>query len=89
MSDGWGLIERTEFAMTMGHLVTPPAWRIALDVINPLAWIIGAGTYPEVFRTLHVTVDEDGTLTRTTTGEIPPRWTNKRSWEVPDGIVTL
>jgi hypothetical protein len=88
MSDGWNLLERSEFEMTMAHVVEPPGWRIGLELVNPLAWLAGGPTWTEVTRVLHVRVDEQGTLHRTTTGDVPNKWRRPRTWELPDGPET-
>lgn len=72
----------------MKRLVQPPWWRIAIDFINPAAWLLGGPTYPDVFRVLHVWVDSDGDLCRKTTGEVPRAWQRDFPWEVADGPVT-
>ena len=88
MNDDWHLDGdlRAE-EMWLRHLVMPPAWRLALDLVNPLAWLLGE-TYPTVYRRMHVWVTETGDLHRRTTGRIPPRWPQTHSWEQPDGPVT-
>lgn len=78
--------ERTSTKMTMRHIVLPPAWRLAVDLINPLVWLFGV-TWTEAYRTLIVLADEDGRLHRRTTGKIPNRWPQHYSWEVPDGPI--
>ena len=86
MSDGWNLIERSEFRMTMAHLVQPPVWRMLAELVNPAMWLTGGTvTWQIVTRVLNVWVDENGTLHRTTSGEVPRRWRRRRSWEVPHG----
>jgi hypothetical protein len=86
MSDGWNLIERSEFRMTMAHLVQPPAWRMLVELINPVNWLTGGTvTWPTVTRVLNVSVDEDGVLHRVTSGEVPRRWRQRRDWEAQDG----
>ncbi len=37
VGDGWDLLERSEFDMTMVQIVIPPPRRIAVDIVNPLA----------------------------------------------------
>lgn len=87
MNDGWVLHgDRTSTAMTMRHIVLPPPWRLAVDLINPWAWLFGA-TWTPAYRTLTVAADEDGHLHRRTTGRIPRRWPQHSSWEVPDGPI--
>lgn len=89
MNDDWhvdGDLGASE--MWLLHLVTPPLWRLALELVHPLAWILGP-TYPTVYRRMHVWVDEAGQLHRRTTGEIPPRWPQLHTWEVPDGPIDL
>jgi hypothetical protein len=87
MNDGWDVEgEGTATEMTMRHSVSPPAWRLALDMLNPLVWLFGP-TWPNVYRTLHVRVDEDGRVHRRTTGRIPAHWPQEHAWEVPDGPV--
>ncbi|MDR6612927.1 hypothetical protein [Leifsonia sp. 1010] len=50
MNDGWHLDgEMGSAEMRMLHLVTPPAWRVALELVNPVAWFLGP-TYPTVYR---------------------------------------
>ncbi len=56
-----------------------------LELLSPVIWCGGTATSAQVRRWLHVTVDEEGTLSRFTTGDIPPRWRRPFSWEVPDG----
>ena len=70
----------------MRHVVLPPAWRLAVDLINPAAWLFGA-TWTPANRTLTVKADEEGRLHRRTTGKIPKRWPQDHSWEVPDGPI--
>lgn len=87
MNDDWyleGEIGLTE--MWMRHLVPPPIWRLALELVNPVAWFLGP-TFPTVHRRMHVWVDEAGHLHRRTTGEIPTDWPQLHSWDVPDGPV--
>lgn len=72
--------------MTMRHVVLPPAWRLALDLINPVTWMFGVSWSP-AYRTLTVRVAEDVRLYRQTTGKIPSSWPQEYSWEVPDGPV--
>ena len=88
MNDDWHLdgdIGPTE--MWMLHLVMPPAWRIALELVNPVAWFLGP-TYPTVYRRMHIWVDEAGGLHRRTTGTIPSSWPQQHSWDVTDGPVS-
>ncbi|PVZ95765.1 hypothetical protein DDQ50_04615 [Amnibacterium flavum] len=85
MNDGWMVIERNAFSMILVHEVPPPWWRLALELLNPLTWVDSTSTLGQVKRWLHVSIDEDGTLSRYTIGEIPPRWQRPFSWEVPDG----
>ena len=86
MGDGWNLIERSEFHMTMARAVQPPAWRVLIELVNPVNWLTGGtATWPTVTRVLNVSVDEDGTLHRVTSGEVPRRWRHRHGWEVPDG----
>ena len=74
MNDGWDVYgDWTSTEMTMRHVVLPPAWRLAVDLINPLAWLFGVAWTP-AYRTLTVWVDEDGRVHRRTTGSIPSRW---------------
>lgn len=97
MNDDWHLDgDLRADEMWLRHLVMPPPWRLALEVINPLVWIPalltagfldGGPTYPTVYRRMHVWVTESGDLHRRTTGSIPPRWPQSHSWEVPDGPV--
>ncbi len=70
----------------MRHLVMPPPWRLALELVNPVAWFL-APTYPTVYRRMHVWMDESGQLHRRTTGKIPPNWPQLHSWELPDGPI--
>ena len=87
MNDDWHLdgdLAATE--MWMLHLVMPPFWRAALELVNPVAWILGP-TYPTIHRRMHVWVDEAGKLHRHTSGTIPPAWPPLHSWDVPDGPV--
>ena len=87
MNDGWVLHgDRTSTEMTMRHIVLPPMWRLAVDLVNPLAWLLGA-TWTPANRTLTVAADEDGRLHRRTTGKIPKGWPQQYSWEVPDGPI--
>jgi hypothetical protein len=87
MNDGWVLHgDPTSAEMTMRHIVLPPAWRFAVDLINPLAWLFGA-TWTAAYRTLTVRADEEGRLHRRTTGKIPKSWLQRYSWEVPDGPI--
>jgi hypothetical protein len=87
MNDEWHLHGKwTSTEMTMRHIVLPPAWRLALDLVNPVAWLLGA-TWTPAYRTLTIWVDEDGRLQRRTTGRIPRRWPQHHSWEVPDGPI--
>lgn len=85
MNDGWTVTERNAFDMVMVHEVPPPWWRLVLELLSPVAWFGGTSPSAQVQRWLHVTVDEQGTLSRFTTGDIPPRWRRSFSWEVPDG----
>lgn len=85
MNDGWTVVERNTFDMVMVHDVPPPWWRVALDVLSPLSWFGGIPTYAQVHRWLHVTVNEALTLSRFTTGAVPPAWQRAFTWEVPDG----
>ena len=85
MSDGWNLVERSDFQMTMTHVVEPPPWRIALELVNPVAWLAGGPTWAEVIRVLHLRIDDQGTIQRMTTGEVPRTWSRPRKWEVEDG----
>ena len=88
MNDGWDVDgERTSTQMTMRHVIPPPVWRMGLELINPLAWLIGGPTWTVEYRTLTVWIDEDGRLHRRTTGEIPRGWPQHHTWEVPDGPV--
>jgi len=87
MNDGWHLDgDMGSEEMRMVHLVTPPAWRVALELVNPVAWFLGP-TYPTVYRTMHVRVDESGRLHRRTMGQIPSGWPQVHAWEAPDGPV--
>lgn len=87
MNDGWELDgPRTPTQMTMKHAVMPPAWRIAVDLINPVAWFLGS-TWPLVMRTLTVSLEPDGRLHRRTTGDIPRRWRQVHKWDMPDGPI--
>ena len=87
MNDGWHLDgDVSSEEMRMRHLVTPPAWRLLIELLNPVAWLLGP-TYPTVYRRMHVRVDEGGRLHRRTTGKIPPDWPQSHSWEAPDGPV--
>ncbi|GAA1465985.1 hypothetical protein [Microbacterium thalassium] len=87
MDDGWHLDgDRRDDEMWMIHLVHPPAWRFLLEFLNPLSWFLSPD-HPTAQRRLHVWVDEAGVLHRRTTGEIPPRWRQHHSWEVPDGPI--
>jgi hypothetical protein len=87
MNDDWHLEGDVRPAeMWMRHLVAPPASRLALELVNPVAWLLGP-TYPTVYRRMHVWVDEAGHLHRRTTGKIPPDWPQLHQWEVPDGPV--
>ncbi|WP_157498363.1 hypothetical protein [Leifsonia sp. Leaf336] len=87
MNDGWHLDgDISSEEMRMRHLVTPPAWRLLIEFLNPVAWLLGP-TYPTVYRRMHVRVDEGGRLHRRTTGKIPPDWPQSHSWEAPDGPV--
>ena len=88
MSDGWHLSERLPDQMTMIHVVSPPWWRVAVEMINPLSWLVGAPSYSEVVRVLHVWTDTEGVVRRRTTGDIPPLWRRDFTWEVPDGPVS-
>lgn len=89
MNDGWVLHgERTSAEMTMRHIVLPPAWRLAVDLINPFAWLFGV-TWTAVYRTLTVRADQEERLHRRTTGKIPKTWPQRYSWEVPDGPIEL
>jgi hypothetical protein len=86
MNDGWDLYgARTGTEMTMRHALLPPVWRLAVDLINPVAWLLGGPTWTTAYRTLTVWVDEDGRLHRRTTGNVPHGWDQHASWEVPDG----
>ncbi|MFD3444580.1 hypothetical protein ACFDTO_08280 [Microbacteriaceae bacterium 4G12] len=86
MNDGWVVVERNAFDMVMTHPVPPPWWRTALEAINPLVWVGGmTPLFDRVQRRLHVSVDEDGALSRITSGEVPASWQRHFSWEVPDG----
>jgi hypothetical protein len=87
MNDDWHLdgdLRASE--MWMRHLVMPPVWRLALELVNPVAWFLGP-TYPTVYRRMHVWVDEAGHLHRRTTGRIPLDWPQLHPWEVADGPV--
>lgn len=87
MNDDWHLdgdIRPAE--LWMRHLVKPPAWRLALELINPVAWFLGP-TYPKVYRRMHIWVDEAGQLHRRTSGSIPSEWLQLHPWEAPDGPV--
>lgn len=87
MNEGWDLEgERASTEMTMRHIVLPPAWRLALELINPLAWLFGA-TWTPAFRTMTIRVGDDGRLHRRTTGKIPTSWPQQYSWEHPDGPI--
>jgi hypothetical protein len=87
MNDGWVLHgDRTSTELTMRHIVLPPAWRLAVDLINPWAWLFGA-TWAPANRTLTVAADEEGHLHARTTGTIPKRWPQHYSWDVPDGPI--
>ncbi|MFF2494089.1 hypothetical protein [Agromyces sp. NPDC058064] len=68
----------------MEHDVSPPAWRLLVELINPLYWLGGAPTFPIVRRTLHVSVDEQGVLHYRTTGRVPAHWP-RGDWEIEDG----
>jgi hypothetical protein len=85
MNDGWVVTERNAFDMVMVHEVPPPWWRLALELLNPLTWLGSGLVFGQMQRCLHVTIDEEGTLSRSTIGDIPPRWQRPFSWEVPDG----
>lgn len=87
MNDDWHLdgdpgIEE----LWMVHLVHPPAWRLLLELVNPIAWFLGPN-YPTVQRRLHVWIDDDGLMHRRTTGKVPPPWRQRHSWDVPDGPI--
>ena len=87
MNDDWRLDgDMRPAEMWMRHLVMPPVWRLALDLVNPVAWFMGP-TYPTVYRRMHVWVDEAGHLHRRTTGKIPRDWPQLHPWEAPDGPV--
>ena len=88
MNDGWDLDgKRTSTEMTMRHIVQPPWWRIGLELINPLAWLLGGPTWAEPYLTLRVWVDEDGRAHARTTGSVPGGWPQHHSWEIPDGPI--
>jgi hypothetical protein len=72
MNDGWVVTERNAFDMIMVHEVPPPWWQLVIELLNPLTWLGANPTTGRVERWLHVSVDEDGTLSRFTIGEIPP-----------------
>ena len=87
MNDGWELEgTRTAGRMRMTLAVTPPPWRVAVEFINPIAWLFGP-TWPLVTRTLTVSSDPPVDCTDGTTGYVPHQWTHSRKWEVPDGPV--
>lgn len=62
-------------------------WRIGLELINPVAWLIGGPTWTYPYRTLTVWVDEDGRAHARTTGSVPRGWPQQYSWEIPDGPI--
>lgn len=68
----------------MRHVVLPPLWRLAVDLLNPLTWLFGP-SWTAAYRTLTVSIDGDGRLDRRTTGVLPKGWPREYDWEVPDG----
>lgn len=63
MNDGWTVTEMNAFDMWMVHEVPPPWWRLALELLSPVFWFGGGTALAQTQRWLHVTVDEEGTLT--------------------------
>lgn len=78
--DGWMVVDRQPFEVTLMHEVRPP-WRLA--VVDVLLAAIGGGRSPRR-RHLHVEAFENGRLFRATVGDVPGHWP-QRFWEVPDG----
>lgn len=88
MNDGWALDgDILPSEMWMIHLVLPPAWRVALELVNPVAWFLGP-TYPTVYRRMRVWVDEAGQVHRSTTGTIPRGWPQAHPWDAPGPYVS-
>ncbi|WP_165063343.1 hypothetical protein [Marisediminicola senii] len=87
VNDGWNVTELNPFDVTLVHPVDAPWWRLLLVAVNPVFWFTGFPLLPNVERWLAVTIDEDGTLWRSTVGDVPPSWQRDFSWEVPDGPV--
>ncbi|UOQ90789.1 hypothetical protein MUN74_07775 [Agromyces endophyticus] len=83
MNQGWDVVEQSAFEMTMTHSATPPAWRMLVELVNPIYWLSGAPTYPILTRTLRISVDEHGAVHRRTAGELPSHWP-RADWEVDD-----
>lgn len=82
--DGWLVVDKSGFEITMVHDVRPPWWQMLLTLV--LA-VFGAAAVASVERYLRIEARKDGQLHRKTTGDVPRGWPRKRRWEVPDGLV--
>lgn len=82
--DGWVVIDKSGFEVTLVHHVRPPWWQMLVTLV--LA-IFGTAAIASADRYLHIEARNDGKLHRRTTGDVPRGWPRKRRWEVPDGLV--
>lgn len=82
--DGWVVLEKARFEVTMIHDVRPPWWQVLLTLVLGVS---GAAAVVSAERYLRIEALGDGQLHRRTTGDVPRGWPRKRRWEVPDGIV--
>lgn len=82
--DGWSVVDRSTFEVTMVHDVRPPWWQMMVTLVLAL---FGAAAIASAERYLRIEAQNDGQLHRRTTGDIPRGWPRNRHWEVPDGLV--
>ena len=82
--DGWSVVDRSTFAVTMVHDVRPPWWQMLVTLVLAL---FGAAAIASAERYLRIEAQNDGQLHRRTTGDIPRGWPRNRRREVPDGLV--
>jgi hypothetical protein len=82
INDGWDVRHRDGRSLVMVHGVDPPWWRMLLEV--PMIFF-GGVAIPSVTVELHVWIDDEGRLWRSTEGEVARGWRRRFAWWVPDG----